>query len=198
MTIRRWLLLAAIGIAGCDYGTPEEVVLGVPVYTQAAPGSDFTPLRTYYLDPSVEVYEDGAQRPSVTLPSSVATTISGQMQALGYTAALQPNAEVGLRLAWEKTTYVYYSGGYCSMYWGYYGCWPTWGYAGSYTTGTTIMVMVDLRTNPPPGGTRPVLWVTALYGVLLTSTPETGAPALNQGLIRAFDQSPYLRTSAAP
>src|SRR5205814_307675 len=86
MTIRRWILLAAIGIAGCDYGTPEEVVLGVPVYTQAAPGSDFTPLRTYYLDPSVEVYEDGAQRPSVTLPSSVATTISGQMQALGYTA----------------------------------------------------------------------------------------------------------------
>jgi hypothetical protein len=198
MTIRRWLWLAALGFVGCDYGTPSEVVLGVPVYTQAAPGSDFTPLRTYYLDPAVEVWNNSVQQPSVTIPTSVATTIAAQMTALGYTAASQPAAETGLRLAWEKTTQVIYSGGYCSIYWGYYGCWPTWGYAGSYTTGTTLMTMVDLRTTPPSGGTRPTLWVTALYGVLQSSTVETNAPALNQGLVRAFNQSPYLRTSAAP
>ncbi len=134
----------------------------------------------------------------MTIPNSVATTISTQMTALGYTAASQATADTGMRLAWEKSTYVIYSGGYCSIYWGYYGCWPTWGYTGSYTTGTTLMVMVDLRTAPPSGGTRPILWVSALYGVLQSSTPEANAPALNQGLVRAFNQSPYLRTSAAP
>jgi len=112
-----------IGIAGCDYGTPRGGPWGAGLHAGGS-GSDFTPLPNVLSGSSVEAYNDGVQQPSVTLPSSVATTISSQMQALGYTR-VPTDAEVGLRLAWEKTTYVYYSGGYWLDHWGYYGCWPT-------------------------------------------------------------------------
>ena len=62
------------------------------------------------------------------------------MTAYGYTStALTTPPHVGLRLAWIQNTYAYYYN-YCSGYWyGWYGCWPTWGYAGSYSTGTVLM-----------------------------------------------------------
>jgi hypothetical protein len=199
MKTRRWLWLAATVSAGCGgYYAPNEVVYGSAVYTQAAPTADFKPLRRYYLDLTMEVWKDGVQQPSTSVPPAGVETVHTRMTAYGYTESqtipLPGTDAVGLRAAVFNNSYSFYYN-YCSIYWGYYGCYPTWGYAGTYSTGTVALTMVDLRTAPPPGGQRQVLWVSALYAVL-TGAGQTAQ--FNSALNRAFDQSPYLKTSSAP
>ena len=53
--------------------------------------------------------------------------------------------------------------------------------------------MVDTRQTPP---TTKVLWVSALYAVLYNSAPSD-TTLLITAVAKAFDHSPYLRTSAA-
>jgi len=202
-------LLAAIGAAACGgYSAPDEVVFGTGVYTQPAPtsppGQDpstiFKPLSSYYLDPTVEVWHDGEQQAPAAFPSGAAQIINTRMTAYGYTAGTPPpiggvpGASVGLRASYFQNTFsYYYSGGWCTIYWGWYGCYPTWGYAGSYSTGTVVLVMTDLRTNPPgPNDQRPILWVSGLYSVLQGQVTDTAN--FSSALTKAFDQSPYLDT----
>ncbi|HWE23825.1 MAG TPA: DUF4136 domain-containing protein [Myxococcales bacterium] len=199
MNIRRWFSLAAIAAAGCGgYGAPDEVAFGSVAVTQPAPGATFHGLQSYYLDPNVEVWLDGTQQPSIPVPSATATIIDQRMQGYGYTTKVTTNppgntppaADVGLRLAYLKSTYAYYySGGYCSIYWAYYACWPGWAYAGSYTTGTVLMAMIDTKNTPSKG----MLWTAGLYAVLYGSSIED-TNRLNAALTRAFDQSTYLST----
>ena len=210
MKIRPWFLLAAMAAAGCGgYDAPSEVTGGQLVYTQPAPTTDnnpsaiFKPLTNYYLDPSMEVWKDGVQQVPQAIPSSSVTTITTRMTNFGYTQVVPPNpippngnppnADVGLRLAYLQTTSTYYyNGGYCSIYWAYYYCYPGWAYAGSYTTGTVLVQMVDLRTGSTASPGR-ALWVSALYAILGTAGLDA-APTMNTALNQAFDQSPYLDT----
>ena len=211
MNMQRSLLLIAIAAAGCGgYTAPDEVVYGTGVYTQPQPGFNFAPLNgNYFLDSSMDVWKDGVQQAPTAIPTAVETNIVNNMTAYGYTrvgaGALVPpaNAETGLRLAWIQNTYAYYYN-WCSGYWyGWYGCWPTWGYAGSYSTGTVLMMMVDLRNgpapNPPPSGSgeRTALWASALYSVLYGNNPDTsaGQSKWNSAIDQAFAQSPYLKTN---
>ena len=91
MIVRNWFLLAGIAAAGCGgYEAPSEVTRGSLVYTQPAPGASFTPLRTYYLDPNMEVWQDGAAQPSQAVPPSSVTTMNARMAAYGYTAVTTP------------------------------------------------------------------------------------------------------------
>ncbi|MFL5388302.1 MAG: DUF4136 domain-containing protein [Myxococcales bacterium] len=205
MKSRLWFLLAAIGAIGCGgYSADEEVTLGSAVYTQPAPNVNFTAFKTYYLDPKMEVWEDGAQDVvGQPVPSSTVTTIQQQMTKYGYTQQATPptgnnlpNADVGLRLVFLQSNFTYYvSSGYCSVYWAYYACWPGWAYAGSYSTGTVLMMMVDTRTGQiAPAPDNATVWATALYAVLRGSSLEN-SNQLNSAIVRAYDQSPYLKNS---
>src|SRR5512133_4300639 len=79
-----WALATAL-LASCySYGAPDEVLFGEAVYTQQAPGFDFKPLTKYYLDPSVNVMNDGNVGLD-TLPAGVISAIDANMSALGYT-----------------------------------------------------------------------------------------------------------------
>jgi len=196
MTIRLWCLLVAITAAACGgYNPPDEIYFGSLVYTQQAPGTTFTAYKTYYLDTTVDVWKNGGPSiPSATLPPSTEQVIDTRMAAYGYTKVTippgpggVPNSDVGMRLAYIETTTVIYAN-YCSIYWAYYPCWPTWGYAGSYSSGTVLMLMIDTRTTPP---TTTTLWAVGLYGVL-TGTTLNDTTKLNNAMNRAFDQSPYL------
>jgi len=201
--IRSWFLIAAVAAAGCGgYDAPPEIVTGTLTYTQPAPGADFAPLRTYYLDPKIEVWQDGESQLPQPVPASTVTVIQTQMAKYGYTQVtvdpapgVAPAADVGIRLAYLKSTYAYYvDTGYCSVYWVYWSCWPSWAYAGSYTSGTVLTTMLDTKATAPKTS---VLWVASLYGVLSGSSLDNQAN-LNTSFNRAFDQSPYLKTSAAP
>ncbi|MFL5366583.1 MAG: hypothetical protein ACJ781_14010, partial [Myxococcales bacterium] len=131
MKSRLWFLLAAIGAIGCGgYSADEEVTLGSAVYTQPAPAVDFTAFKTYYLDPQMEVWEDGTQKLPQPVGSTTVTTIQQQLTKYGYTQQATPptgtnlpNADVGLRLVFLQSNFTYYvSSGYCSVYWAYYAC----------------------------------------------------------------------------
>jgi len=220
MKRRLWYLLAAIGAAVCGgYSADEEVTLGSAVYTQPAPpvppstdsAERFKPLRTYYLDPVIEMWTDGVQDPlGAKINDNTRQTIDAQMAKNGYTPipgsgvtpipsnGPLPGSDVGLRVVYLQSTFTYYvSSGYCSVYWAYYACWPGWAYAGSYSTGTVLMMMVDTKSaQPGPSPDNATLWATAMYAVLRNSSLEN-TNALNSAIVRAYDQSPYLKTSAA-
>jgi len=208
MKSRLWYLLAAIGAAGCGgYSADDEVTLGSAVYTQPAPNVSFSAFKSYYLDPQMEVWEDGTQKLKQPVPASTVTTIDAQMQKYGYTAipgsgatplpdGALPPSDVGLRLVFLQSNFTYYiSSGYCSVYWAYYACWPGWAYAGSYSTGTVLMMMVDTRSGQAtPAPDNATVWASALYAVLRGSSLEN-TNVLNSAVVRAYDQSPYLKNS---
>jgi hypothetical protein len=194
----RYLLAiaASAALAGCgDFSAPDEVVYGVAVATVPSPGADFTGLATYNLDTTIKVRKDGQDQPSTPMPQSVQDAIDAQMQAAGYTPADAATADVGLSMTYiTNSVDYYYSGGYCDIWYGYYGCYYPPVYAGSYRYGTAILTMVEL-TSPPSGSTPfPGLWSSFMYGVV---TEYAGSAAYNtarlvEGVNRAFVQSPYL------
>lgn len=198
--------LAVALLSSCaDYGAPDEVLYGEAVYTQPAPGADFSGGLVYYLDTTYRSV-DGEDISDEVLPSAVATAITTNMAALGYTAATGAtenekllNADVGIKLAVLKGDVAYYYGGYWCDYWYYYSCYYDWYYAGSYDVGSVIMEMGDLSgyTGPPgPGadpGVLPIMWLSAMYGV--ASTTAVDIPRAVDSINRAFAQSPYLKTN---
>jgi len=189
-------IVAAASLAACgDYGAPDEVVYGVAVATVPSPGADFTGLATYNLDTTIKVRKDGQDEPSTPMPQSVQDAINGQMAAAGYTATDAATADVGLSMTYiTNSVDYYYSGGYCDIWYGYYGCYYPPVYAGSYRYGTAILNMVDLALPPSGSAPFPGLWVSFMYGVV---TEYAGSAAYNtsrlvEGINRGFEQSPYL------
>lgn len=92
--------------------------------------------------------------------------------------------------AWETTTIYYY---YDYWYWWYGGYYPGWGYypsyAGSYTTGTLLMRLIDPEVVGANG--NPVTqWTGAANGIL---TWSYDADRVNKVIDQAFSQSPYLK-----
>ena len=85
-----------------------------------------------------------------------------------------------------ETTTVYY---YDWWYWGYYPYYPYYPvYAGSYTTGTLIMTMMD--PLDVGGNGNPIQeWTGLINGVL---TDKFDPNRINPLIDQAFEQSPYL------
>ena len=85
-----------------------------------------------------------------------------------------------------ETTTVYY---YDWWYWGYYPYYPYYPvYAGSYTTGTLIMTMMD--PLDVGGNGNPIQeWTGLINGVL---TDKFDPNRVNPLIDKAFEQSPYL------
>ena len=199
MRMRQLLLTAAAAaLAACSTSAPDEVVQGVAVYTQPAPGLDIAslgPSPTFFLDPSVTIRSNGQDQAPGSITDAVfqpvATAIVRDMEAAGYTQSTTVNgATVGLQLGVAKATQdYYYSGGWCDIYYGWYGCYYPPVYAGSYSYGVGILAMVDLTAQPAAGQPFPNLWGAFIYGV---STGATNSSRLASGVDRAFSQSPYL------
>jgi hypothetical protein len=200
MSIRSLLtLVAAVALVGCgDYTAPDSVVNGVAVYTQPnVADAKFASAGTYWVDQAVRIRKDGQDQADQPISSlvGVEAAIDARMTAAHYTkATTQTGAELALKLAISTNTVnYYYSGGWCDIYYGWYGCYYPPVYAGSYKYGTSILAMVDLRA-PPSDPTFPGMWSGVMYGVV-SSLNATNQQKLVQAIGRAFDQSPYI-TSA--
>lgn len=187
---------ASLALVACgDSGAPDSVVNGVAVLTQPA-SAQFAPSGgTFFVDPTVRYRKDGREQPPFTMDPELRALIRQQMTDAGFTeAADAASAAVGLTMVFATSTVdVYYSGGWCDIYYGWYGCYYPPVYAGSYRFGVTVLNMVDQGALPDPTA----LWSALTYGLV----PDYAAPGLydNARLIeattRAFAQSPYI---AAP
>jgi hypothetical protein len=190
-------IAASAALAACaDYGAPDEVVYGVAVATAKSPGAEFAGLTTYFLDTTIKVRKDGQDEPSTPMPASVKDAIDAGMEAAGYTAAPDAaSAAVGLSMTYiTNSVDYYYTGGYCDIWYGYYGCYYPPVYAGSYRYGTAILNMVDVTAPPAAGAPFPGLWASFMYGVV---TEYAGSTAYNtsrlvEAIGRGFEQSAYL------
>jgi hypothetical protein len=184
--------LAAALLAACGgYGAPDEVVYGEAVYSQGRPNSEFRPLGTYFLDPTVKIVEDTQITPDPTpMPAEIKNAIDTNMAALGWTPADLATADAAINVSLLRGTgQVYYPGYWCDYY-SYGGCYYSWYYAGSYRFGSVITEMIDLSVAEP--AQAQVLWTSQVYGV--ATTPQYDLVRVVSGLNRAFAQSPYLDT----
>ena len=126
--------------------------------------------------------------------------VKDNMAARGYTfVGRNGGPELGFTLTAIKDINVvvdYYPGwwgGYYPCYWYCYGYYYPWTTYYTYTTGTIILTMYDLKEAPSQGEIR-ALWNTTAFGALgtgSTANTATAVTAINQG----FQQSPYLKTN---
>jgi len=200
------LLLPAFNVACTGYGAPSEVINGTAVVTiEAQSPPDFKQYTTFTITPTIQIQDDTSDVPRnyERDASSIIPQIQTNMVNRGYTyvASPQPPAQPP-RVDLSISLYAYlgsqaYGGVYCNWYyWGYpYGCYPTWGYYGTYNYGTLVMEMGDFKNAPPPqqppmGAQVALVWNGAIYGVL--GTQSYNLQRVLAGIDQAFIQSPYI------
>jgi hypothetical protein len=202
------LLLPGFNVA-CDYGAPSEVVNGiatVTVQSSSAPdagGADFSQYLTFTITPVIQVQDNtsGVNHDYTKDASSIIPKIQTNMVSRGYQyIASPPLPQQPPRTDLVIALYAYlgsqtYGGVYCDWwYWYYpYGCYPTYGYVGSYNYGTFLMQMGDFKNAPPPNTPQAqvgLIWNAAVYGVL--GTPNYNLNNVLNGIDQAFAQSPYI------
>lgn len=187
------LVTLAGGLSSCyyDYGidsTNSNIV--VTGYDNTYP---FNTVNRYILDTTVN--KIGDQTITSAYNSTIINTTRTNLNNLGWTEAAPADSLASdvVRVSTGITTstytvnyndYYWYGGGY---YWGYppyYG-----GYSYSYTTGTIIVAMADLKKKN--GDQLPLIWSGILNGV--TGQPNPNG-LISAGINQAFSnaQSPYL------
>jgi hypothetical protein len=201
---RRALALVALAFvaAGCSPGSdPESITAFDTVTTLFSSQADFAGAQTFTVVDSVMHLGEPPDDISRAYDALILSRIRADLSAIGWTEIANPgpgnNPDVAVQTA--VTTSEYSGVVYWPPYWGWY---PGWGYPGygwgwggwataySYTTGTVLMAMLDLR-NPNIGSqTIPVMWLGALNGVL--GNTASSQARITNGIDQAFEQSPYL------
>jgi Domain of unknown function (DUF4136) len=167
------------------------------VSTSLDKNANFSSYQTFYISDSVA--NIGAEDSFLVDDNSLrlVQTVTDNLTARGYTPVpINANPDLGIRVSVVKDINViinYYPG-----WW--YGYWPWWGYyppyypwttVYSYTTGTVIVDMLDMK-NASEEHQYTGVWNTTALGAIgddLTANIQYGINAINQG----FVQSPYLK-----
>jgi len=204
------LLLPAFNLACTGYGAPSEVVNGTATITVEGVSStgsnpNWSSYTTFTITPTIQVQDNTSGSPSdyTRDASSIIPKIRDNMTSRGYTYIESIRGQQPPRTDLSIALYAYlgsqaYGGVYCNWYyWGYpYGCYPTWGYYGTYNYGTLVMQMGDTKNAPPPqqppqGGQLALIWGGAIYGVL--GTQQYNLQRVLTSIDQAFAQSPYIQ-----
>lgn len=205
------LTIIALGmfiLTSCTKYPPasSRVTDDLVVYTQVDVTVNFNNYKTFAIVPNV-AYIDGKDSSTLTTPNAIAllNRITLDMTNRKFTqVATNAHPDLGINVtAIKNTTTTVYSPGW---YWGYPGYYPTgwWGYPDygygypyyptyitSYSTGTVIIDLVDLK-NPTPNNQLMVRWNAYIRG-LVTDT-HTQSEVL-QYVDQAFTQTPSLKTT---
>jgi len=180
---------------------------------------NFSQLNSYYLYDSVvhikdTLDEDSNVDISREFDGLILNLVKENMNDYGYNyeedpETNKPDVVVTVSAMASKNTYVYYYYPYYYYGWGwgwyykdteYYGWgWyypPYWGgaYVTSYTVGTLIINMHDVRNATSITDTIPTLWNCAING-LLGSSSSTAINRLDYNINQGFKQSTYLQTN---
>lgn len=170
-------------------------------------GTDFTQFVTFSIVDSVLVIK-GNDSSKILDPKADAllNQIKENMQARGYTLVNRKTGhpDLGINVGVVKVTNIsiYYPGWYWDYgyynpyYWGY----PSYNYwypyyppeISSYTTGTIIIDLVDLKNAPSHNNKLYVVWVAIIRG-LMTGYHTTQEVLDN--VDQCFEQTPQIRAS---
>jgi hypothetical protein len=193
-------------ITGCRK-TPDFDQLSYEfiVSTSLDKTADFAAYKTFFISDTV-VYVGGIGSDSVIVgPDAQALTkvVKDNLTAGGYTLVPRSaHPDLGLIMTAIKDLNVvidYYPGwwdpyyGGCYWYYWCYGYYYPWTSVYTYTTGTVILNMYDLKNAPSHEQIKAIWNITALgaLGSGSSTNIALGVNALEQG----FKQSPYLKTN---
>ena len=170
--------------------------------------TDFTQFKTFSIVDSVSViYDNDSSKVLNSQAQALLNQIVGDMQSRGYTIVDRKtgNPNLGINVGVVKITNVsyYYPGWYWDYgyynpaYWGY----PSYEYwypyyppeVTSYSTGTVIIDMVDLKNAPLHNNKIYVVWVAIIRG-LMTGYHTTQDVLDN--VDQCFAQTPQIRTNS--
>jgi hypothetical protein len=178
----------------------DELSYKAFVVTNHDSSADFTTYSKYFLPPSIgsigddpndSILDNGVAQP-------ILNAIDANMQARGFVKETNPFLAdlafnvVTIKVTTVATMYPGYWWGYYGWYYPYYPYYP-YSYTYSYSTGSLIMDIVDVKNVPPGEERATVLWTNFSNGVLgVNSTNVTLAvEAVNQ----AFAQSLYIQAN---
>ncbi len=196
------LAAAAIGFVSCqksvDYGKLSSNFI---VSTNVAQGVAFNHFKTYYISDTVSNL--GGTGEDSIIVGGIATTLVNQvvtnMNARGYTlVGPRQFPDLGMRMGVVKVTTINYYpgwwGGYPGWGWGWWGGYypPYYGWSTvySYTTGTLVLDMYNLK-DARQTHEYVCVWNTTDFGALGSST-TTNTGLATKALDQAFIQSPYI------
>ncbi len=199
----------AAGAAGCH---PEQMSGSDPydsIVTVADTLASFSTFAKFYIPDSVVhiVPAGGSDNIAHTYDSVIVTQIALNMTARGYKQTLViDSAEVTLHpMVTLKDNYDYSAADWCLLWgWAYPWACTSWvpgyppGLDFTYSTGTLLIPMADLRAGTPPASTPPVIWFAAINGVVSGTASNTLEGQIIDGINQAFVQSPYIRKAATP
>jgi hypothetical protein len=206
------LLFAAV-LAGACEEEPTSIDDLDTIVTLYDSTVDFGQFLTYAMPDSVmSIGSDTTIRLSHAHDQFILNEIAEQMAAMGYVRVTDPaSAPPDLAVLVGVTTsthvgYATYPGSYWDWWygwdwwvpldasWGFYYPWYSTTVVYTYRTGTLLIDMFDPRLRDDQLKLMGSLWIGALNGVLEGNEAE-GAVRLEDGIARAFEQSPYLRSN---
>lgn len=173
------------------------------VGTRFADGINFQDYKTYYLyDSLIVIYDTNEDKPDYPEEEAnlVLSTMKANLMNYGWVEVAQgdtPDVYIEASTWNSKVVGVVYYPGWGYPGWGYPG-WghPGWGYPGwgtsyySYTTGTVMMHMLDVKNYPNDDTPPQIMWTGGLNGIL---TSGSTLSRIEFGVNQAFTQSPYLK-----
>lgn len=192
--------LLTVLLTACYPGGPEEASDLGAVVTIRVPDADYAGLVTFALRDTVHVLDvdDSTAEPlDPAFNEVILEELRAQMVAVGFqdvtpdTATVAPDVWLTVGAVQAEVWYYWYSAGYPG--WGYYP--PSVGGASSFTNGSVLWKLVDMRGDAGDG--EPLtIWLAGLNGVVQNSTSTTSAN-LRKGIDQAFYQSPYVKGTPA-
>lgn len=208
-----WALLltgaAAAGVAACY---PERMS-GSDAYdsvvTVADTNANFSDFAKFFIPDSVVhlVPVGGTDDIPHVYDSLIVEQIAVNMTARGFKRTLiLDSAGVTLNpMVTLEENYDYTTADWCVLWgWAYPWACTSWvagyppGLDFTYSTGTLLIPMADLRGGVPPAAIPGVIWFAAINGVVDGSTSSTAAAQITDGINQAFAQSPYIQKAATP
>lgn len=205
-----FLFAGALLTTACEkYPDTDELDDNYLVYTNHDSNTDFKAFTTFYVPDSVLIIDsNNSDKPKYLYgtPASdiiIANYVSG-MEKAGYVRTTdKENADLGLQISYVEDTYRFryfnnypwwygYPWYWSFAYWGNWGGWY-WPYniSYTYTTGSVLGELIDLRDTPSTSKTLRVVWTSYITG-LLNSNGSLNTTYVQKSIDQAFAQSPYL------
>lgn len=208
--IKFFTLLTVVAFMSSCYPDKERTIEDFDlVGTRPADTANFTQYQTFLLHDSLILpYDSTKEKPTYPVETAkiILDGVKQNMLNNGWTefdAALlssdTPDVYLEASLWTTKVTgAIYYPG------WGYpgYPWYPGWGYGGypgyggasyySYTTGTVMVNMMDIKNHSFSDQVPAVIWHAGLNG-LVSSSDANNNSRIAYSINQAFTQSPYLK-----